>query len=325
MLKSISKDLSELSQKFSNNVLDSQKLFEYSITDETILEEVPEDDKSVAVKRADEKSQSWYLFDASAGSYISIMKYCSDSSVRKDFYEARNKYGSEGEYNNRWIILKLLELRDKKAKLLGFKNYGELSLAFKMAKSPEKVVELFTDIAEKAKPKAEAELQEIKQHFWLTEISVWDLSYYGRKLREEKYALDDRELKKYFVYENVLSGMFKTIHTLYGVEMKKIDVDSYDKEVEVYEVYKDGEFLSYFFTDYFYRPLKRQGAWANILREKYESNKKITVNVCNFQKGEDGKTLLTLLRCWNDVSWVFDMQLMKCFLAVNTQNFQAFM
>jgi peptidyl-dipeptidase Dcp len=229
------------------------------------------------------------------------MKYCSDSGVRKDFYEARNKFWSEWEYNNRTIILKLLELREEKAILLGFKNYGELSLKFKMADSPEHVVELFSDIAQKAKPKAETELKEITKHFNLSDISVWDMSYYGRKLREEKYALDDRELKKYFVYENVLSGMFITIQKLYGIEMKKITRESYHEDVEIYEVYKDGKFLSYFFTDYFYRTLKRQGAWANILRENYAENTKITVNVCNFQRVKGEPTLLTL----SDVETMF--------------------
>jgi Zn-dependent oligopeptidase len=170
-----------------------------------------------------------------------------------------------------------------------------------MADSPEHVVELFSDIAQKAKPKAETELKEITKHFNLSDISVWDMSYYGRKLREEKYALDDRELKKYFVYENVLSGMFITIQKLYGIEMKKITRESYHEDVEIYEVYKDGKFLSYFFTDYFYRTLKRQGAWANILRENYAENTKITVNVCNFQRVKGEPTLLTL----SDVETMF--------------------
>lgn len=300
-LKTISKQLSELSQKFSNNVLDSQKLFEYIIEDDSILSEMPEDDINAAKSRGEEKGKEGYLFDASAGSYISIMKYCSDSEVRKDFYEARNKYGSEGEHNNRPIILKLLELREKKAKLLGFKNYGELSLKFKMADSPEQVVELFSEIAHKAKPKAHSELTEIEEHFKLSNIHVWDLSYYARKLRAEKYDLDDRQLKKYFVYENVLEGMFETVKRLYGLEMKKITRESYHEDVEIYEVYKDGKFLSYFFTDYFYRTLKRQGAWANILRENNAENKKITVNVCNFQRVKGEPTLLTL----SDVETMF--------------------
>lgn len=293
-LKSISKELSELSQKFSNNVLDSQKEFKYIIEDESIISEMPEDDKAVALKRAEDKNKQWYLFDSSQWAYASIMKYCSDSHVRKYFYEARNLFATQGEHNNKPVILETLRLRNKKAQLLGFKNYAELSLHFKMAESPDQIIELFWEISQKAKPKARAELDEITEYFKLSDIQIWDLWYYANKLREEKYDFDSKELKKYFVFENVLSGMFETIEKLYGIEMKKLEIESYDKDVEIYEVSKDGTFLSYFFIDYFFRPLKRNGAWANIHREKFEKNKKITVNVCNFQKGSDGTTLLTL-------------------------------
>jgi len=113
--------------------------------------------------------------------------------------------------------------------------------------------------------------------------------------------LDDKELKKYFEFSAVLVGMFEIVKKLYGLEMRKIELDTYDKTVEVYEVYHGNTFLSFFFTDYFYRPLKRHGAWANILRENFADKKKIVVNVGNFQKGSDGKTLLTL----SDVETMF--------------------
>ena len=300
-LKQINKDLSELGQKFGNNVLDSQKKFEYIVDDTSILSEMPEDDKEVALKRAEEKKKKWFLFDASQWSYMAIMKYCSDAAVRKHFYEARNLYATEDECNNKAVILKLLELRDKKAKILGFKNYAELSLHFKMAESPEQVIELFGEISEKARPKAQAELDEIRVYFDLQELHSWDLSYYARKLREEKYALDEKELKKYFQFEKVLEWMFDIMGRLYGIEMTKLDIIGYDLDVEIYEVRREGKFLSYFFTDFFYRPLKRQGAWANILRENFWGNKKIVLNVGNFQKWVDGTTLLTL----SDVETMF--------------------
>lgn len=293
-LKNISKQLSELSQKFSNNVLDSQKEFEYITEDKTILSEMPEDDREVAQKRAEEKKKQGYLFDASQWAYTSIMKYCSDSSVRQYFYEQRQQFATKWERNNKPIILETLKLRNQKAQLLGFKNYAELSLHFKMAESPEQIIELFGNISAKAKVKGQKELDEITDYFVLSEIQVWDLGYYANKLRQEKYAFDDKELKKYFEFEKVLEGMFEIIHKLYGIEMKKIEIESYDEDVSVYEVSKGGKFLSYFFTDYFFRPLKRHGAWANILRENFKENKKITLNVCNFQKGSDGTTLLTL-------------------------------
>ena len=316
ILKQINKDLSELGQKFGNNVLDSQKKFEYIIDDASILSEMPEDDKEVALKRAEEKKKKWFLFDASQWSYMAIMKYCSDSSVRKHFYEARNLYATEDECSNKAVILKILKLRDKKAKLLGFKNYAEFSLHFKMAESPNQVIELFGEISEKARPKAQAELDEIREYCNLQELHSWDLSYYARKLREEKYALDEKELKKYFQFEKVLAGMFGIIQKLYWIEMKELVANeaspsskgekiqewgSFLDDIQVYEVSRNWEFLSYFFTDFFYRPLKRQWAWANILRERFQKNKKIVLNVWNFQKWADGTTLLTL----SDVETMF--------------------
>jgi oligopeptidase A len=337
-LKKISKELSELSQKFSNNVLDDRKTFEYIITDASLISEMPEDDKNIAQKKAEEKWKKWFLFDASAASHTAIMRYCSDESIRKHFYEARIQFASAWKYDNREIILKILKLREEKSHILGYKNYAELSLVFKMAETPEQIQTLFENISKKARPKAEAELQEIKSYFWLTHLEAWDSSYYSRKLREEKYTLDEKELKKYFVFENVRDALFETVKRLYSIEMKKISLpyphltspngrgiegksskekmqsfspigrkdsdmravlwegsDSwiYD-DIQIYEVYKDGNFVSYFYTDYFYTPLKRQGAWADIQREVYQDKKKIVVNVCNFQKNTDWHTLLTL-------------------------------
>ena len=292
-LKKINKKLSQLSQKFGNNVLDSQKQFSYLIEYPEIISEMPKDDIDVAKKKAEKKKKKWYIFDASGSSYMSIMKYCNDDTVRKYFYEVRNKYATEKKYDNKTVILDILQQRKTKSHILGYKNYAELSLVFKMADSPEEIQELFTRISQKARKKAEKEIQEIQEFFKIEHIDVWDLSYYARKLKEQKYALDDKELKKYFEFEKVLQGMFSIVKKLYGLEMKKIDIQTYHKDVQVYEVYRDGVFLSYFLTDYFYRPLKRHGAWANILRERFQNNKKLVINVWNFQKGIDGITLLT--------------------------------
>ena len=304
-LKDINLQLSELWQNFSNNVLDSQKLFEYIVTDESIISEMPEDDKKVAQKKAGDTWIDGYLFDASAGSYVAIMKYCSDSEVRREFFEARNSFAIATPHDNKKTILEILTLRQKKSKLLGFKNYAELSLHFKMADTPTQVMDLFSGIAEKSRQKANSEITEIQNFFWLESISPWDMSYYARKLRQEKYNLDDRELKKYFELEAVTKGMFEIVGKLYGLKIQEVKTTSYDEDVVLYEVSREGEFLSYFFTDYFHRPLKRQGAWANILREKSDDTtaerKKIVVNVANFQKSADGKTLLTL----SDVETMF--------------------
>jgi len=293
-LKIINKKLSEIAQKFSNNVVDSKKEFEYHVDDKTCIDEMPEDDKLLAKLRAEKMWKKGYLFDASQGSYMSIMKYCSDSSIRKDFYQARQMTASWWKYNNKPLILEMLSLRQEKAEILWFENYAQLSLVFKMADSPEQIIELFSDISRKAKPKAQSEIDEICEYFKLEDIQNWDIWYYANKLKQEKYSFDSKELKKYFVFENVLEWMFETIFRLYNLEFKEIQVNTYNKDVTVYKVFKDWRFLSYFFTDFFYNELKRPWAWANILRETSPKGKKIVLNVCNFQKWADGLTLLTL-------------------------------
>jgi oligopeptidase A len=136
---------------------------------------MPQDDKDAATDRAKDKKVLGYLFDASQGSYMSIMKYCSDSSVRQYFYESRHKFATQGEYNNKPLILETLALRQEKAGLLGFNNYAELSLKFKMAESPQQIIDLFSDISQKAKPKSNSELNEIRDYFKIQDLKVWDL------------------------------------------------------------------------------------------------------------------------------------------------------
>ena len=225
------------------------------------------------------------------------MKYCSNSEVRKVFYKAKSSFASSWNFDNRSIVLETLNLRYKQAKILGYKNHGELSLVFKMAETPEQIINLLEDITKNAKIKASEELEELKNHFNLSEINTWDTGYYFRKLKEEKYNLDDRELKKYFEFENTLKELFWVVNKLYWVEMKEIRWEKYDENIRYYEVYKDSKFISYFLSDYFYNQNKRSWAWADALRAKHISkhNLPIVVNVCNFTKNSDWKTLLTML------------------------------
>jgi len=312
-LKEISQKLSELTQKFGNNVLDSKKEFEYIITDDKIISDMPDDDKEVARKKAKEKGNEGFLFDASHASYSAIMKYCSDTEVRKYFYDARNQFASEGRYDNREIILEILTLRQEKAKILGKNNYGELALHFQMAESPEQVIELIENMSMRARKKAEAEIAELKEYFELKYIELWDMSYYARKLKEEKYALDEKELKKYFELTRVKEGMLSIWEKIFWLEFLRQDKREYlyAEDIELYKVIKDWKFLSYFLCDFYYNPLKRQGAWADVLRSNelsssltggsLERYSKIVLNVCNFQKWSDGKTLLT----YGDVETMF--------------------
>jgi len=335
-LKKISLELSELTTNFSNNVLDSEKEFEYFLESDEFLKEFPESDLENARNLYKEKSPhlaspkgrgikgiekvEWYAFDASSSSYIAIMKYCSSSEIRKHFADSHSAFASNWKYDNRKNVLKIINLKDKKAKLLWYKNFAELSLEFKMAESPEEIINLLSNLSQKAKPKAQKEIDEIKEFFNLKELNSWDMWYYSRILKEKKYNLDDKKLKQYFEFNNTQKALFETVEKLYWIEMRKISptVSSHlaflkgqgelserqerdalglrgiAQDIEYYEVYKDWKFISYFIWDYFYNKDKRSGAWADELRTKFWDKKSIVVNVMSFVKSQSGATLLTL-------------------------------
>lgn len=293
-LKELNKILSELSDKFSNNIVDDEENFEYLIEDFEIIKELPEDVLENAKRLAEEKNKKGYLFTADPTAYGAIMQYCTDREVRKYFENSRNKTASEGKFDNRGVILDILKYKREKAEILWYNNYAELSLNDKMADSPEKVLELIWWISEKARKKAASELDMLKKHFSLEEITPYDTAFYSRKFKQEKYSVDDKELKKYFCFENTLAYLFDFVNKFYWLELKQIEVDSYNEDVRLYEVYKDGKLISYYLLDPFYRKEKRGWAWADNLREKFEDKIPFVVNVCNFQKSE--KDILLTIR-----------------------------
>jgi len=283
-LKDINLKLSKLSDKFNNNIIDDEALFEYLVDDFEVVKNMPKE----ILEQAKQKDWKWYLFDADPTTYQAIMKYCDSSSVRKDFEDFRNSIACKGKYDNREIILEILELKNQKAIILWYNNYAEYSLNNKMADSPKQVIDFKEWILAKAKEKAYLEIKELKDYFKLTDLKSYDLAYYSNKYKEEKYSVDEKELKQYFEYNNSLKYLFDFVQDFYGIEMKKLDIESYDEDVIVYEIYKDWKLISYYFLDPFYNKNKRSWAWANNLREKtYLWNHKkvpIVLNVCNFQK-----------------------------------------
>ncbi len=292
-LKQINQDLAVLHQKFSNNVLDSEAAFQYLITDESVLSEMPNDEKEIAKQKAEIDGKNGWMFDASRWSYSSIILYCSDREVRKHFYTEKNKFASYGVYDNREVVLNILKLREQKAKILGYENYASYSFEYKMAETPQKVINLISETALKAKEKASQEIDILKHHFGLLEMDYWDTSYYLRKYKEEKFHYDEKELKPYLEIESTLSGMFHIAKELFWVDFIEINdknEEKYHPDIRWYEVRKDGQLKAYFIGDYFYRKGKRPWAWANNLRSKFFHDWKtkvpFVVNVWNFQKSD---------------------------------------
>ena len=294
-IKKINKKLWVLSDKFTNNIVDDEKTFEYLITDFELIKDLPKEVLEVAKDAW--KDKWWYLFDSDPTSYSAIMKYCSSQEIRAHFEKASYTTASAWKFDNREIVLEILKLKDKKAKLLWYKNYAELSLNDKMADSPEQVFELLNSTSEKAIKKAELDLKEVKDYFNLDHIETYDLAYYTRILKEQKYSLDEKELKKYFEFEDVISYLHRFIEEFYSLEIKKVELETYNSDVRVYEIYKDNKLVSYYFLDAFYRKWKRPWAWADNLREKmyFPYNwVPVILNVCNFQKANTWKTTLYL-------------------------------
>ena len=221
-----------------------------------------------------------------------------DSQIRQDIYWIREERASKAPYNNKPLILELLKLKEEKAKLLWYWNFADYQLKLRMAGSPKSAKNMIHQIFEKALPKAEKEIETLKTHYQLERLEPWDLAYYTRKYKEEVFAIQEEKLKEYFEFDQVLSWLHSFVGKFFGIEIKKTWET---KDNLYYEVFKDWNLISYFFLDAFYRPGKRPGAWADILRAKNSKQLPIILNVCNFQKSESWATLLKL----SDVETLF--------------------
>lgn len=272
--KDIAQELSQLGSRFSDNVLDATKGWSRHIEDETLLAGLPESDLAVARQAAEDEGKSGWVFGLAFPSYIAIMTYADDRALREEFYQAYATRASEtgpqgGRWDNGEAMEKILALRHEEAGLLGFANYAELSLATKMAESPDQVLSFLSDLAAKALPVARRDLEELRafardQH-GIDELQSWDMAYYSEKLREHKYAFSEEEVKAYFPAERAVSGLFAVVQRLYGLEIKRRDgVDVWHPDVRYYEIFgRDGELRGGFYLDLYARPSKRGGAWMD--------------------------------------------------------------
>lgn len=294
-LEKINLRLAELSEKFSNNVLDSRKKFEFEFDNDESLAEMPAQDLAMAKAEAGRRDKKGWVFTLSPPSMIAVLKYCSDRDVRKKFFDANVQVATEGKDDNRGLVLEILDLRKKKAEVLGFENYAEYVLQARMAESVGDVMEMLESFVGRGRRKGAMEMEELEAFSDQDGIEMWDITYWSRKLKEKKFSIDDREVKKYFELEKVMAGMFEIVGKLYGLSFEKMDVESYHQDVVSYKVVdEDGQILAYFVKDIYARPEKRPGAWCNTFRspKKLADGSRqvpIVVNVANFGRGEEGQ------------------------------------
>ena len=275
--------------KFNSNLLADNKAFKLTITDKKDLAGLPQ---SVIDAAASEDGKSW-VFTLDKPSCIPFLQYADNRELREKVYKAYYGRGdNNNENDNKAVIKEILQLRQQKAMLLGFESFAHYVLDEKMAKRPDAALELLNSIYKPAVKRAaeeRAELQKIADREKAgIKIEGWDWFYYTEKLRKEKYALNDEVITPYFKLENVLQGAFDCATKLYGVTfVKRTDIPVYHPEVATYEVLdSEGNHLSIFYTDFFPRDTKRQGAWmTNFVNQRNicgENVRPMVVNVCNF-------------------------------------------
>ena len=311
-LREIDNELSKLKLKFGENVLAETNNFQLHITDLEKLKGLPESILNDAKELAKSQNKPGYIFTLHYPSYVPFMKYASNRELRKEMSLA---YGSRcyknNEYNNEENVLKIVSLRYKRAKLLGYKTHSDYVLEERMAKDPDTVYSFLNDLLEKAKPVAIKQFKELedfaKKLDDIDQLQKWDGAYYTEKLKKQSFSLDDEELKPYFKLENVISGVFKISEKLFNLTFEEVfNIEKYHEDVKTFKVYEEGKFKALFYADFHPRSGKRPGAWMTSFKSQYIkdgiNHRPHISNVCNFSKpSKDKPSLLT----FNEVTTLF--------------------
>ncbi|HJV86761.1 MAG TPA: M3 family metallopeptidase [Noviherbaspirillum sp.] len=292
-----------LSTKFSENVLDATNHYALFVENEADLSGLPDDVKQAARAAAEKDGKPGYKFTLHFPSYFPVLQYADKRELRETIYRANvtkaSELGEKPEWDNTQNIAEILKLRDEEAKLLGFRNFAEVSLVPKMAETPEQVISFLEDLASRARPFAENDLAELrafaKKELGLDKLEAWDVTYASEKLREQRYAFSEQEVKQYFPEPKVIEGLFRVIQTLFSVELKPDSAPAWHKDVKFYRIEKDGKLVGQFYLDLYARNGKRGGAWMDDARGRRLTKTGVQTPVayltCNFSEPAvvDGK------------------------------------
>ena len=304
----ISKRLSELGSKFSNNVLDATMGWTKHITDEAKLAGMPESAMAAAKANAEAKELDGWLLTLEMPSYIPVMTYCDNQALRQEMYEAFVTRASDrgpnaGKWDNTEVMAEELKLRHEIARLLGFSSYAEKSLATKMAETPAQVLEFLNNLATKAKPQGEREVEELRQfaeqECGVTELNLWDIAYYSEKQKQKLFQISDEELRPYFPESKAVSGLFEVLNRVFGMTVtEKTGVDVWHESVRFFEITdSQGQLRGSFYLDLYAREHKRGGAWMDECRVRRTladgaTQSPVAYLTCNFNKPVGDKPAL---------------------------------
>ena len=277
VFRRLTTELSSLTLRFSQNHLKETNRYELHITDEERLRGLPASALEAAHLTAREKGKEGWVFTLHAPSYIPFLKYCECRELREEIYRAYNTQCCHGdEYDNRDIVKRLVNLRRQLAALLGFEDYADYVLRKRMAENTPNVYRLLDQLLDAYTPAARQEVEEVTRLARAEEgaefeLMPWDFSFYAEKLKQQKYRLNEEELRPYFELERVKQGVFGLATRLYGITFREnADIPVYHPDVKAYEVLEaDGSYLAVLYTDFHPRAGKRSGAWMTSYQEQY--------------------------------------------------------
>lgn len=313
ILREIDTELAKLKLTYGENVLAETNNYQLHITKEADLKGLPDGAKEMASSLAKSKGLEGWVFTLDFPSYLPFVTYVENRELRKNIAIAAGKKGFQNnEFDNQENVKRIVELRHKRAKLLGYSSHSHFVLEERMAQNPETVRSFLNDLLEKAKPAAQKEFSELsafaKELDGIDQLEKWDGAYYSEKLKQKLFRLDDEILKPYFQLENVLNGAFTIAEKLFRITFKEVfDIDKYHKDVQTFEVLDfEGNLVAVFYSDFFPRKGKRNGAWMTSFKPQYikdSTNERPHVSiVCNFTPPTETKpSLLT----FNEVTTLF--------------------
>ena len=298
--QAIMEELSQLSAKFAENLLDATNAFAEIVTDEALLAGLPDDAKQAAKTAAEKAGVDGWKFTLHAPSYGPVMQYADNRELRARMYRAYatraaefHDGSSKPEWDNTPIIKRMLELRLEDAQMLGYRNFAEVSLVPKMADTPAQVLTFLRELAAKAKPFAAKDMAELlafaKDELDIADFQPWDAAYVSEKLLQARYAFSEQEVKQYFTEPKVVAGLFKVIESLFNVRVKLDTAPVWHEDVRFYRIETPaGELVGQFYMDLYARETKRGGAWMDEARSRRSMadgiQKPIAYLNCNFSR-----------------------------------------
>ncbi len=297
----------ELSQKFSENVLDATEAFAYYATGEELVG-LPPDVVESARALAQSEGRTGHKLTLKMPSYLPVMQFAHSRSLREKLYRAYGTRASDqapadqAHLDNTLVMQEILALRREEAQLLGYENFGQVSVVPKMARSPEQVIDFLRDLAARARPYALQDVDDLRtyaqEHLGLQALQAWDLPYVSEKLKEERYAFSEQEVKQYFTAPKVLAGLFKIVETVFEVRIVPDQAPIWKPGVEFFRLERDGQLIGQFYLDQPARDGKRGGAWMDDVRARWlrpdqgRLQTPVAHLVCNFADGVGGRPAL---------------------------------